>query len=291
MTSTLARLSRIIVVLLAAFGLAGCSAVKLGYNTLPDIAYWWLDGYIDFTDTQTPQVRGELARLQAWHRAEELPRAVDLLSRMEKLATGAVTAPQVCALITEVQARLNVVADQAEPAVLALAGSLTAKQLRHLERKYAAKDETWRSEWIDIPAEERKDKRYRQMLDRAEMIYGTLDDPQRAVLRQQLGASIFDPQRIFAERLRRQQDLLQTLRKFQEAGFAPADGRALMRGYLERAQRSPDPAYRAWQAELVQESCRTLAAVHDSTTPAQRDQAARRLRAYQRDLRELSAQR
>jgi hypothetical protein len=64
-----------------------------------------------------------------------------------------------------------------------------------------------------------------------------------------------------------------------------------MRGYLDRFQQSPDLAYRRWQDELLQESCRTFSALHESTTPAQREQAVRRLRAYQRDLRELAAKR
>ena len=53
--------------------LAGCSAVQLGYNTLPEISYWWLDGYLDFEDGQREQVRGGIAAIQAWHRAHELP--------------------------------------------------------------------------------------------------------------------------------------------------------------------------------------------------------------------------
>jgi hypothetical protein len=97
-----------------------------------------------------------------------------------------------------------------------------------------------------------------------------------------------EPQRILAERQRRQQDLLQTLRRVAEPGTAADQARNLMRAYLERAQHSPDTGYRAWQEALVQESCRIFSAVHESTTPAQRQQAARRLRAYQRDLWELS---
>ncbi|MBC8057759.1 MAG: hypothetical protein H7Y61_14390, partial [Rhizobiales bacterium] len=37
--------------------LGGCSALRIGYGTAPDVVYWWLDGYIDFNDTQTPRVR------------------------------------------------------------------------------------------------------------------------------------------------------------------------------------------------------------------------------------------
>jgi hypothetical protein len=40
---------------------------------------------------------------------------------------------------------------------------------------------------------------------------------------------------------------------------------------------------------MIDEACRNLSALHNSTTAAQRDTAAQRLRDYQRDLRELAA--
>ena len=53
----------------------------------------------------------------------------------------------------------------------------------------------------------------------------------------------------------------------------------------------PEPALRAYQQTLMQESCRNVAALHNATTPAQRDAAAQRLRAYQRELQALATQR
>ena len=291
MKTTRSRFAAIIVALAVAVGLAACSAIKLGYNTLPDVAYWWLDGYVDFNDDQTPQVRQELARLHDWHRTQELPHYANMLARMEQLAPGSVTPQQACAFVTEVQGRLSVMADRAEPAVLAMAAALTPEQLRHLERKYRDNNAKWRSEWIDLPPAARQEKRFEQMLDRSEMIYGRLGEAQRAVLRQAMAQSIFDPERILAERQRRQQDLLRTLERIMQPGMPPAEARAELRGYLARAQRSPDESYRSWQDALIQEGCRTFSALHDSTTAAQREQAVRRLRAYQRDLRELAAQR
>jgi len=82
------RLGGIIVALALSLGLAGCSALKLGYATMPELLYWWLDGYADFNDDQEPLVRGELARLHEWHRREELPRIADALGRLEQLAPG-----------------------------------------------------------------------------------------------------------------------------------------------------------------------------------------------------------
>ena len=282
------RFAGIIGALSVILALGGCSAIKLGYNTLPDLAYWWLDGYVDFSDEQTPQVRAELERLHAWHRQEELPRFAEMLGRMEQLAPGPVKAAQACAFVTEIQARLNLVAERAEPAVVALATGLEAKQLRHLERKYRNNNATFRKDWVELPPAGLKEKRFEQAVERAEMIYGNLEEPQRAVLRQGIDQSIFDPARMLGERQRRQQDLLQTLRRIQETAVPPAESRAAIRAYLQRAQHSPDPAFRRLQEDLVQETCRTFAALHESTTPAQRDQAARRLRAYQRDFRELA---
>lgn len=284
-------LPRIIGVLALAVGVAGCSAIKLGYSTFPNLAYFWLDGYVDFSDSQAPLARGELERLHAWHRQEELPRLVDLLARLEQMAPGPVSPQQACGVVREVQARLNLVADRAEPAVTTLATDLSAKQLKHLERKYRSNNSTFRKDWLEQSPAEQKEKRYEQMLDRIEMIYGRLDDPQRAVLRRGIEQSIHDPQRILAERQRRQQDLLATLQQVTQPATPAAESRALLRAYLQRAQHSPDAGYRAWQEALLEEGCRIFSAVHDSTTPAQRDQAVRRLRAYQRDLRDLAGQR
>lgn len=284
------NLVRIIGVLALAALLGACSAIKLGYNNLDDVAYWWLDGYLDFTETQAPRVREDLARLHVWHRSAELPRLADMLQRMEQLAPGEVTPAQACAFVTEARERLNAAAERAEPAVVTLAMSLEPAQLQHLERKYRKNDADYRKDWLALSPADLKDKRFKQVLDRSEMIYGRLGEEQQAVVRQQLDRSVFDPARILAERERRQQDALQTLRKVTVPGLSLTDARTLMRGYLERAQNSPDAAWRAYQDTLIQEGCRSFAAAHAATTPAQRENAVRRLRAYQRDLRELAAQ-
>lgn len=283
------RMGGIIGALALALLLSACSAIKLGYNTLPELAYFWLDGYADFNDSQETQVRQELVRLHAWHRREELPRIAELLQRIEVLAPGEITPQQACAVVADFQAGLARVAEVAEPATAALAATLSAQQLRHLDRKFRRANTKFREESVDPPLEKRQEKRYEQMLERIEMIYGRLDDPQRAILRQGVAQSTYDPARILADRQRRQQELLQVLRRAHHGNLPEAEVRSQLRAWLDRAQHSPDPDYRAWQEGLVQEGCRIFAAVHRATTPAQREQAVRRLRAYQRDLRDLSA--
>jgi len=284
------RLVGIILALALSLGLGACSAIKLGYNTLPEWLYWWLDGYADFSDQQEPLVRGEIARLHARHRRIELPRLVDTLQKMEQLAPGDVSPQQACAIVADVQARLLAGADTLGPDVGVVATSFTEAQLRHMEAKFRRSNEKFLRDFILAPPTEAQDRRYEQMLDRLEMIYGRLDEPQRAVLRAGVAQSAYDASRILGDRQRRQQDLLQTLRRLGDSRAQPDEGLAQMRAWLDRAVHAPDPAYRAWQEGLVQEGCRLFSAVHHGTTAAQRQHAVRRLQAYQRDLRELGAQ-
>jgi hypothetical protein len=283
-------LVRIICLAALAACLGGCSAIKLGYNNLDDISYWWLDSYIDFSDDQTARVREDLDRLHLWHRAEELPQLAAMLRAMEQLAPAEISPAQACAFIPQARERLNAVAERAEPAVVALALSLAPEQITYLEHQFEKKNAKYRKEWVELSPSALAKKRFDQYLDRGQMIYGRLDEPQRAVLRAQLAQSIFDPGRLLAERQRRQQDGVRTLRKLAGQPVSVGEARALMRGLFERLQQSPDTAYRNYQQALFDEACRSLSALHASTTPEQRAAAARRLRAYQRDLQELGAQ-
>jgi hypothetical protein len=291
LTTLSSTVARIIGLLAVAAALAGCSAIKLGYNSLGEVAYWWLDGYVDFTEEQATRVREDLARLHLWHRTQELPRLRTVLRSLEELMPGDISAAQACAFVPQLRERFKAVTDSAESAVVTLAMGLGPGQLLHLERKYQKNNSDFHKKWVGLDPTELNDKRLRQFLERSEMIYGRLDEPQRGALRRQVERSIFDPQRILAERQRRQQDALQTLRRLAGQPVDFSEARRLLRGLLERAQQSPDPAYRSYQRALMEEACQNASVLHNSTSAAQREAAVQRLQAYQRDLRDLSAQR
>jgi hypothetical protein len=287
--TTVARLRRIIGLLALAAALTACSAIKLGYNNLGDLAYWWLDGYVELRDEQAVRVRDDLAKLHRWHRSHELPRFAELLHRVEELAPVDVNPGQTCAVFTQVLDRLNATGEQAEPAMITLAMSLAPEQLQHLERKYARNNDEYRKEWVRPAPAEVVQKRFKLFLERSETIYGSLDEPQRAVLRRQIEQSMFDGRRLLAERMRRQRDALQVLRKLATEPVSFTEARSMLRGYFARVQQPPDAAERIYQKALIDEGCRNFAGLHNSTTPVQRQAAVRRLRAYQRDLGELAA--
>lgn len=293
--------SRIIRLLVAASllaVLAGCSAVRLAYNNMPDLAYWWVDGYADLNEPQSLLVRAELARLQDWHRKTELPRIADLLLQIQQVAPADTNPEQICRLYADMRARFDAVTAQAlaQPGVTALAMRLTPVQFKHLDERFNKGNKEWRQERGSKDRAVRVAKRVETELERAEQFYGTLDNQQRKLLQEAVNRSAVDPQRFFDERVRRQQDMLATLRSVAGTGnnspsvTDTAQATAALRAYVERTSRSPDPLYRAYADTALQENCQTYARLHNSTTAEQRSRAAARLAAYERDARELSTQ-
>jgi hypothetical protein len=286
-----AKLAQIIGVLLVAAALGACSTIKLAYNNLPELSYWWLDAYLDFDGSQTPKVRDELAQLLSWHRQNELPRVLGVLQEAQTLAPRDVSAAQACRMADQIRERLLAVTERAEPAGTELALSLTEAQLQQLERKYAKNNAEYRKEWLDRSPAEVQEKRYEKFLDRLEDFYGRLTPEQRELVRQQVAQSVFDPRLAGAERRQRQQEALALLRGFNATKPPPAEARAAIHAYVMRIADPPPGPWRDHQQALLQEGCRNLAALHNATSASQREQAVRRLQAYQDDLRQLVAAR
>ncbi len=269
--------------------LSACSAPGLVYNNAPQLVHWWLDGYVDLDGAQSVQVRDALADVQAWHRREELPRLAELLRVTARSLPEPLSAEAACRLYAEVVASGERLSVMAEPAVVALAASLRPEQVRALERKYAKTNADYRSKWLVGAPADLKKRRYEQLLDRVESVYGRLTPPQRALLRQQVEGAAFDPATSYAIRLQHQQDAVAVLRQLAESRPGSLAVRDAMRGVLQRRLHPPEPMQRRYADTLIQDGCAGLAAVHNSTTAAQRAHAAHKLNGYADDAAKLAA--
>ena len=293
MLAGLTRCTRIIGLtgLLALAGLLqACGATKVFYNQAPDFAYWYLDGQLAFTDAQSLQVKDELGKLLAWHRQNQLPGYIAALQKLQQQLPSDMDAGTVCAALADMRRQWIAVAVQAEPAIVAVVGTLGADQLAQLERRFALGNAHFQGDFLEGTPQEVHDRRLQRAVSRAEMLYGPLDDPQLAVIGQRIDQSRFDASLSYAERLRRQQDTLQTLRPLIAGQATPETTQAALRGLLERTRNSPDPVYRDYRAKLAREACETLADLHNSTTAAQRSNAVETLNGQERAFRDLSVQ-
>ena len=285
---------KIIGVLVLAALLSACSAVKTGYNQLPTLAFFYLDGYADFTDVQSLQVKSELTKLHAWHRQTQLPAYADLLDKLQAALQGNITPAQVCAVWSDVRRQLLAVPAQAEPAIAVLAVSLQPEQLQHMQRKFTRGNADYRKDFIDAAPAAIRAKRYEQATSRADMLYGPLDEQQLRRIGQLVDQSGLNAPLVYAERLRRQQDALQTLRAISAANTSvntsanTAAVQTQLRALLDRTLASPEPAYRNYIDKNTLENCRAVAELHNSTTDVQRRKAIRVIRGYAVDFRTLA---
>ena len=267
--------------------LAACSALQLSYNQGPTLAYWWLDGYVDFSAEQSPRVKTALEDWFAWHRASQLPDYAQALAAAQTLVVDKITPAQVCSTVNAWQQRFDRAYEQAIPALAEQVRTLSPEQIRHLERQQAKKHEEAVVEYLQPLPGERQKAAFERALDRAESVYGRLDPAQRRMLASELAASPIDPELWLAERRQRQLDIARSLRQWQSERSDAATVQAGLRRLGIEASTSPRADYRAYAERLMAANCAMLAKLHNSSTPAQRQQAVDKLKGWQNDLRSL----
>jgi hypothetical protein len=169
--------------------------------------------------------------------------------------------------------------------------SITPEQVQHLEKRYAKNNDEYRDDYLQRDPRKRADASLDRVLERAEMLYGRLDDAQRARVVDWLARSPFDPELWLDERRQRQQEVLRMMRELgPDNGVGREQATRLLRDYVEHLERSPRENYRRYSAKLKEFNCQFAAALHNGTTPAQRRNAAKKLAGWEGDLRALVAQ-
>ena len=292
MTLPLNFLSLVRIISLLALGLVlqGCSAVKIAYNQAPTLAYLYLDDYIDFNDVQSAQVKAELVKFQAWHRQTQLPGYIELLQKVQQKIPQDMTEKQACEIFADVRQKALSMTDFAEPATIKLVANLKPEQLAVMERKFAKSNVKWREDYLEGNAKDIAEKRQKSAIKRSDMLYGSLNDKQRALIAQQIEKSQFKAVVSYGERQRRQKDIVQTLTRLTTTPHdIDATGKD-MRSLLARSVASPDAAYRSYLEQVTQEGCVSFAELHNTTTPEQRKKAMEVLAGYEKDFRTLASQ-
>ena len=275
----------------AALLLGGCSALRFAYDQGPDIVFWWLDGYADFDAAQAPRVRAAIGDWFDWNRSTQLLDYAALLARAEEEMTADATPEQLCRWNDTVRQRIALAFDAAVPAIAELAPGLTPAQIEHIGKRFEKRNAEYRDDYrLGEDTAEQQRASEKRALERAEMMYGRLDEAQRERIARGVAASPFDAGIWLAERRARQADIVATLRRLRSERLAPAAAEEAVRGIAARFSHSPRADYRSYEKTLTQYNCVFAAAVHNATTPAQRQAAVRKLKGWEAALRALVAE-
>jgi hypothetical protein len=267
--------------------LQGCSAIKLGYQQLPTLSYWWLDSAISFNSEQALRTKEALEQLHQWHRREELAIYANFLHRSAQWSQGTVEGTQVCSAFAEVQTRLDRLMREAVRQAAPVAMMLGPRQLSHMARQWESKNEEWEKDWLRGDEQARMERRVERVVNRYSDFYGGLNAEQNALIKAQLAQSPWTAEWGRQDRQRRQKDLLATLQRVSQGQMPVAQVEAELWGVWQRWLKPPDAAGAALMQAMSQQACNNLTQLHNTTSAEQRQRAARRIRAYERDLRDL----
>jgi len=266
------------------FALSSCGTLRLAYSNAPGLAFWWLDGYLDFDAEQSPRLRADLQSAQDWHRKEELPLLLEQLGELQSRALQPTTPEAVCQMTSDLQNRYQAALAHMVPTIVAMAPTLREAQLAHLEKELAKRRADWQRDYVDGTAAQRMERRYKKTLERTESFYGRLTSEQIDLLRTQITTSGFDAAIQDRENLRRHHDMLEILGQIRSGVLAPSQVPAAVAALLQRLFSSPNANYRAYLARATQQGCVSFAALHNSTLTRQRVQLAETLQDYAQDL-------
>jgi len=281
--------AKAVIIGLALWLLSGCTAIRLGYNNGPQLAWWWLDSYVDFDREQAPLAREAIDRWFEWHRPSQLPEYAAFLAVAQQAVMAPTTPAEVCRWQAAVRDKLEPAIDRALVHAADVLPKMGEAQWKHIEQRYAKGMDEMREDFLQPDLATRQKQSLKRARERAEQFYGKLDEAQLRVIAAGVAASPFDAQTWLAERQRRHRDTMQTLRRL-GAEKADRDQRlAALRALTERMERSSNPDYRAYQKGLAEYNCKLAAQIHNAAPPAQRQRARDKLKGWEDDLRALVA--
>ena len=166
-------LQRWLGVILLALLLSGCGA-KFAYNNLSLISPWYVDDYIDLTESQQPIFDRHLQRLHQWHRESELPQYRQLFSDLHQHLQQAELDPQLLRIkISRLRGHWNTLIQQSSPAIIELSATLSEKQRLDFFEALEERNQK-RLQRADTPAEHKQES-----VERIEKWMGSLTKQQR----------------------------------------------------------------------------------------------------------------
>jgi len=280
------RALRFLSVLLLALLLAGCSVARVAYTNAPPAVAWMVDDWFDLQDGQRDWVKERASRLIAWHRASELPEYERFLQEI---------AVRVSRGLREEDARWAYLGgrnlyrramEKMLPDMADFLMQVTPEQVAYLERKFDKDNEKMFAESGSSP-KDRGEKRAKRFVERLEDWTGRLTPAQRELVTARVKAMPDVTDDWFADRQRRQGELVKLLKA------KPA--REAMTAGLRRIVLDWDalraPAYAEKMRQRDQQSFAMMAALDATFDAAQREHIQKKVRGYAADVAYLMAQR
>jgi len=267
---------------------AGCSMVRIGYDWLPTLALWRADGYLSLNAEQRTVAQRHLQQVQAWHRSTQIDDYVAFLQEVRaRVSEGPVEAAEFRRWREAVIDRWGPIAIRVAPGAAELAGTLEAGQIAQMKAGFERDNARVRRDWMPANDSERREARTRRYVERAETLLGPLTESQKRLVRSLAAEGAPAEQDWYAQRERRQQELLALMERIRSERPPEPVAAGWMRAHLERYGRPQPGAVRTGTDASLSLSDSIGAALLAQATPQQRRHLDRKLQEWIDLLRSL----
>lgn len=293
-TVMMRRSLNFVVLMLAGLLAAACtltqlaySNVGLAYNNAPPMLGWMVADYVDMSDDQKEFVRERVARVFAWHRAEELPEYRRFLEKVLAQAEDNLSVDEAALDHRELRSYYHRALARLLPDMADFFLQLDSLQVKQMERRFNKDNRKVVADANDGDPHERQEKRAERLTTHLEQFTEALSDSQRAMVDGYASAQSELIDERLADRRYRQAGILALVRSKPPRDEAITELRRL---FIDtESWRSPD--YQRKLRMRDRQMFELIARLSTSLTPEQRAAFQRRVRGFLRDITEITASR
>lgn len=276
---------RLILWLLLAALVAGCSALRLTYSQADTLIAWRANEYFDLNPLQRDDLNERLERLHAWHRYEQLPDYAIFTSTAIAKARQGLKYDDGVWFIEGLKGRYRVIVNRASADAAEMLATLAPEQIDALQKQWRKVNRKFAREYeLDGSVEKRRRARLKKVLDQIQDWTGGLTYEQEQKIAALLDAVPLIEHLRHADRIRRQQEFLQLL----ELRANPQQFRPKLQAWLVNWESGRAPAYQQLSVELYARRIEFYLAVEKLLTPGQRQIVLHRLQEYADDFKALA---
>ena len=276
---------RLILWLLLAALVAGCSALRLTYSQADTLIAWRANEYFDLNPLQRDDLNERLERLHAWHRYEQLPDYAIFTSTAIAKARQGLKYDDGVWFIEGLKGRYRVIVNRASADAAEMLATLAPEQIDALQKQWRKVNRKFAREYeLDGSVEKRRRARLKKVLDQIQDWAGGLTYEQEQKIAALLDAVPLIEHLRHADRIRRQQEFLQLL----ELRANPQQFRPKLQAWLVNWESGRAPAYQQLSVELYARRIEFYLAVEKLLTPGQRQIVLHRLQEYADDFKALA---
>lgn len=174
------RLKTLLLLLVLALVVAGCSRINLAYRNLDLLVAWSLNDYLDLNRNQQARLREQLRDHLAWHCRTQLPDDLDALQRVrQQIRQGELDERAIRSHYLDIRQAIKSVAVEITPTTVQLLRELDDRQVSQLAEALARDHQEHQETYLAAPLPQQVRERAERMGKRTERWTGKLNAAQQ----------------------------------------------------------------------------------------------------------------